>query len=271
MPSAPPSPPCSTAAASASLHLDRAGRLLAANVPALDILQRGDGLSDKGGTLSAWLPEDHERLQDLLARALPRLWGQPPGGGSMTLRRLSDPAPLGLHISPVGDARADFFGGRRVAALVLVVDPAFAPRIDPVRIAQVLGLRPSEARVAALLAEGRSVREIAEATDRRPGYVRKVLKRVYGEAGGSQARWPWCRASSPWTPCPGADGPHRLPSMLPLLAVLPWGLIRDPFCRFHLLYGQRHFSWRHRTHSGGHVDAGNQLDLDIGKTGCIVA
>ena len=160
------------------LHLDRAGRLLEANSPAVAVLRRGDGLSDKGGYLNAWLPEDHDELQNLLARALPRLWGQPPGGGSMILHRLTDPAPLGLHISPVGGDRADF-GARRVAALVLVVDPAFPPRIDPARVARALGLRPSEARVAALLAEGRSVPQIAAATGRRPGYVRKVLKRIY--------------------------------------------------------------------------------------------
>ena len=164
------------------LHLDRAGRVLAANAPALDILRRGDGLSDKGDTLSAWLPADHQRLQHLLARALPRLWSEPPSGGSMTLRRLSDPAPLGLHVSPVGDTRADF-GGRRVAALVLVVDPALPPRIDPLRIAQALGLRPSEGRVVALVAEGHSVREIAAATGRQPGYVRKLLKQVYKKQG----------------------------------------------------------------------------------------
>ena len=100
----------------------------------------------------------------------------------MTLRRLSDPAPLGLHISPVGDPQADF-GGRRVAALVLVVDPMSRPRIDPARVAQALGLTPAEGRVVALLAEGRSVREIAAATGRQPGYVRKLLKRVYKKQG----------------------------------------------------------------------------------------
>ena len=164
------------------LHLDRSGRVLAANAPALDILRRGDGLSDKDGALGAWLPADHERLQHLLARALPRLWGEPPSGGSMTLRRLSDPAPLGLHISPVGDARADF-GGRRVAALVLVVDPVSRPRIDPARVAQALGLTPAEGRVASLLAEGNSVREIAAATGHRLSYVRTLLIRIYRKQG----------------------------------------------------------------------------------------
>lgn len=35
------------------VHLDRSGRLLAANAPALAILRRGDGLSDRDGALHA--------------------------------------------------------------------------------------------------------------------------------------------------------------------------------------------------------------------------
>lgn len=109
----------------------------------------------------------------------------------MTLRRPSDPAPLGLHVSPVGDPQADF-GGRRVAALVLVVDPAFPPRIDPERVSAVLGLTPSQGRVAALLAEGRSVNDIAARTGYQPGYVRLLLKRVYKkqEVSGQVALMP---------------------------------------------------------------------------------
>ena len=160
------------------VQLDRSGRVVAANAPALDLLRRGEGLSDKDGALHAWLPADSERLRTLIGGALPGLWGEAPSGGSMTLRRPSDPAPLGLHVSPVGGDRADF-GGRRVAALVLVVDPAFPPRIDPVRVAEAFGLTASEGRVASLLAEGRSVADIAVRTGYRPGYVRRLLKGVY--------------------------------------------------------------------------------------------
>ena len=101
------------------VQLDQGGRVLAANAPALEILRRGDGLSDRDGTLQAWLPADRGRLQRLLGRALPGLWGETPSGGSMTLQRPSGRLRLGLHVSPVGDGAADF-GGRRVAALALV-------------------------------------------------------------------------------------------------------------------------------------------------------
>ena len=63
-----------------ALHLDRRGRVLAANDAARDILRRGDGLSDRDGALHASLPADDGRLQRLLKRALP-VFGTSGAGG----------------------------------------------------------------------------------------------------------------------------------------------------------------------------------------------
>ena len=166
------------------VQLDPGGRVLEANAPALEILRRGDGLTDRDGALDAWLPADRSRLRRLLGRALPDVWGAAPTGGSMTVQRPSGRSRLALHVSPVGDRSADF-GGRRVAALVLVVDPARRPRIDAQRVAVTLGLTPSEGRMSALLAEGLSVREIAAATDWSEDYVRWLTKQVYRKLGAS--------------------------------------------------------------------------------------
>ena len=164
------------------LHLDRGGRVLAANSPALDILRSGAGLFDRGGILHALLPADHVRLQRLLQRALPGFGNGPPTGGSITIQRPLLRLPLELHVHPVDAAQADF-GGRRVAALVLVVDPATRPRIDPVRLSALLGLTPAEGQASALLAENRPVREIAAATGYKEGYIRWLLKQVYKKQG----------------------------------------------------------------------------------------
>ena len=169
------------------VQLDRGGRVLAANAPALEILRRGDGLFDRDGTLQARMPADRSRLQRLLGRALPGLWGEAPSGGSMTVQRPTGRSRLGLHVSPVGDGAADF-GGRRVAALVLVVDPVdptSRKRIDPARVATMLGLSEAEGRVSALLAEGLRVREIAAATGLRENYVRWLFQQVYRKLGVS--------------------------------------------------------------------------------------
>ena len=160
------------------LHVDRRGRVVAGNAHALAVLRRGDGLFDEGGVLRASPAADDDRLQRLVGRALPGPGSGTPAGGSMTVRRGSGGGPLGLHVSPVGDGGADF-GGRRVAALVLVVDPASRPRIDPEWVSAALGLTASEGRAAALLAEGRPVREIAAASGHRESYVRSLLKQIY--------------------------------------------------------------------------------------------
>ena len=159
------------------VQLDRSGRVLEANGPALEILQRGDGLLDRDGALDARMPADRSRLQRLLGRALPDLWGEAASGGSMTVQRPSGRSRLGLHVSPVGDGAADF-GGRRVAALALVVDPARRPRINAQRVAITLGLTPSEGRMAAMLAEGLKVSEIAVSRGWSENYVRWLVQQT---------------------------------------------------------------------------------------------
>ncbi len=160
------------------VQLDRGGRVLEANGPALEILRRGDGLFDRDGVLDAWLPADRSRLRRLVGRALPDLWDEARTGGSMTIQRSSGRSRLALHVSPVGDGQRDF-GVGRVAALVLVVDPARRPRIDARRVAVTLGLTPSEGQMAALLAEGLNVREIAAAAGWSEDYVRWLTKQAY--------------------------------------------------------------------------------------------
>ena len=166
------------------VHLDRRGRIIEANDRVRDILGRRDGLFDQGGFLHARVAADDATLQQLLGRALPTL-GSAVAGGSMRVQRLLDWLPLTLHVDPVSSAELDF-GGWPVFALVLIKEPESRARISSQVVALRLGLSPAESRVAAALAEGLSVRQIAAVTGRKEGSVRWQVSRIYQKLGISR-------------------------------------------------------------------------------------
>ena len=167
------------------IHLDWRGRIGEANDRARDLLRHGDGLHDRDGSLGAWLSKDHARLERLVRRALVTSGGQVPSGGSMAVRRAPGLLPLSVHVTPVSTHQTDF-GRWPVAALVLVVDPSSRPQVDAGLVAEALGLTPGQSEVAALLAAGSSVRDIAEATGRQVNAVHKHLKQTYKRLGISR-------------------------------------------------------------------------------------
>ena len=64
---------------------------------------------------------------------------------------------------------------------MLVADPATWTRIDPDVAAEALGLTGMESRVAVLLAEGMTVREISAATGRGESTIRTHVKHMFGK------------------------------------------------------------------------------------------
>ena len=183
------------------IHLDGRGRMIEANARALDILRRGDGLFDRDGCLGAWLPADDARLQRLLSRALPTSGGQG-AGGTVTVGRCSGQSRLVLHANPVEDRWLDF-SARRVAALLLVVEPGGRGRLDRDLVAEALGLTAAECEVAVMLSEGRTPRAIAALTGRRIGTVYNLVKLAYRKLGVSRQAdlvrllWPLSDLSAP--------------------------------------------------------------------------
>ena len=159
------------------LQLDRRGRVLAVNDRARLILRHGDGLSDKDGVLRTSLPNDQLRLERLLAGALPTS-GAVAVSGSMMLGRSSVLPPLVVHVKPVAVPQPDY-GARHVAALVLIVEPGRHHRVDPELVATTLGLTPAESQVAVGLAEGKSVRDMAQATGLTDNAIYWHLKQIY--------------------------------------------------------------------------------------------
>ncbi len=166
------------------IQLDTRGRIVAANDRALAMLRRGDGLFDEGGILQTSSRDDQVVFDKVLSRALPRFRG-PGASGTVVVRRTNALSHLVLHVTPVQDLPEDG-RARRVAALVLVVDPMSPVRIDPGMVRGAFGLTPAESQVAALLGEGKSLRDIAAVTGRSEGTVRWHLKQIFRKTGLSR-------------------------------------------------------------------------------------
>ncbi|MCY3968719.1 MAG: helix-turn-helix transcriptional regulator [Acidobacteria bacterium] len=163
------------------LHLDRRRRIVAANGRAEDTLRSAELLSDEGGRLRACLPKDRRRFDRLLADALPPR-GVAAVGGSVSLG--SPPLLPGLvvHVKPTVGSETDY-EDRRIAASVLIVESSRQPCLEPVLVAEALGLTPAEAKVAIWLTEGKRVGEIAEALGRTESTVYWHLSQIYARHG----------------------------------------------------------------------------------------
>ena len=166
------------------IYLDQRGKIVEVNARARNILRQGDGLSDRDGFLRARLAADDAKLRGLLARALPKS-NAAATSGSMAVARSPFLRRFALHVNPVAVDQMDF-GARRVAAIVLVVDPGSKQAIAPDVLQAALGLTDAESRVAAALAEGNSVRDIAKATRRQESSVRWLVRQMHAKLGISR-------------------------------------------------------------------------------------
>ena len=166
------------------IHLDRRGRVVEANDVARDLLSRGNGLWDEGGFLRAWMPADNARLGRLVAAALPKP-GARATGGSMLVKRPSRAPALILHVHPVTVRQRDL-GAPDLGALVLVAGMDAPRRLDAGMIGQLLGLTPTESRVAVGLAEGKTVPDIAFCIQTGGRFGRTHVKRIHRKLGVSR-------------------------------------------------------------------------------------
>ena len=166
------------------IQLNRRGRIVAVSDRARDILNGEAGLVDRGGFLSALARADRKRLQGLLARALPPDGG-PAMGGSMVVTVPPGRTRPVLHVAPVWPGGGGVVPWE-VAAVVLVVDPYGQIPVEAALVEAVLGLSPAESRVAALLAEGRTVREVAAATGRSENTIRWHVRQIFEKQGISR-------------------------------------------------------------------------------------
>ncbi|WP_420448713.1 helix-turn-helix transcriptional regulator [Candidatus Palauibacter sp.] len=166
-----------------AIYLDRRGRILTTNDRALGILRQGDRLLDRDDLLCARSPTENSELSRLLARAVPP-FGARGSAGSMMIGR-SSATPLALHVTPVCDGYPSC-GKRRIAALVMVVDPAGRASVDPGLVQAALGLTAAESRLAVALAAGDTLQDIARASGGAEATGRRLLEEILRKQGISR-------------------------------------------------------------------------------------
>ncbi len=166
------------------IHLNQYGRIVAANDRASSVLRRGAGLTDHGGFLHATLPANNTRLARLLAGALGQHGGAAEAG-AMVLHGPPTSPRIIMHVKPAVSGESAF-GAWGVSALVLFRESGRKFHIDSSVVASALGLTRAETQVAVWIAEGTTVREIAEATGRKESSVYWHLRQIYQKLGISR-------------------------------------------------------------------------------------
>lgn len=161
------------------LLLDRHGRVVEANDRARALLARGEGLSVRQGRLAGVPPTDADRVSALLDAACRKR-----RGGSMPIPRRQRP-PLVLYATPTAPAELPTPSDGCVAR-ILLAEPFAAPRVNPQRVAEALGLTRAQARVAAALVAGGTAASIAVATHRTESGVRWHIREALGRLGLSR-------------------------------------------------------------------------------------
>jgi DNA-binding CsgD family transcriptional regulator/PAS domain-containing protein len=151
--------------ASGVVIIDQGFRVGFVNRVAEDILRAGSGLLLCNHRLLASDTDVSKRLDRLIAEAAQCAAGGDPhkGGGGLAVPRPSGERPLLLVVVPLPAFSAGRLWRAEPAVAVFITDPEARPPAPAQRFADMFGLTPAEARLAAWLVAGDS---LAEAADR---------------------------------------------------------------------------------------------------------
>ena len=164
-----------------ALVADQTGQVRFANVAAEEILAENDGLSRRDNRIEA--APSFETNSLLVALRDPAVTGRADkrDGGAMLIARSSGKRPYAVVVMPLHAKASDEF--RATRAVVFMSDLAHHNNELTPRLSQLFGLSKAEARVAARIAEGRRLTEIAQEFNVRMPTVRTQLRAVLKKVG----------------------------------------------------------------------------------------
>jgi DNA-binding CsgD family transcriptional regulator len=133
----------------------------------------GDGLGMTGGFLQVDDPVAGARLGKAIEQVLEAGGDIEPIG----VPRPSGRKPLIIQVFRIEAPEPVTMANR--SAMLLINDPGWIGRGDPLKVLQLLGLTPAESKIAALVGSGLSPREAAGLAGNTESTVRDTLKQVY--------------------------------------------------------------------------------------------
>jgi DNA-binding CsgD family transcriptional regulator len=166
------------------LTINANATILHANAEATRILRDAKEIFIIAGRLAAFQPALHDRLSAMLNSALETAHGRPAGAPAALLIPRPVRLPLTLAVAPLMPASQTLFATSQPRALVFLRDPERT--LDAQHLRALFGMTATEAAIAAELAAGRALEEIAQRHGIGLGTVRWHLKRILLKTGTSR-------------------------------------------------------------------------------------
>jgi DNA-binding CsgD family transcriptional regulator/PAS domain-containing protein len=163
----------------AVMVVDHDGHPILLNQAAASLLARSEGLAMRNGVLVAGDYRETRELQRLIARATEMPSAGLPAEGMMVLRHVANDRPVFMTVSPLTHALPN--GKEAAAPVAALFTRAPTGTADHSRLCELFRLTPAEARLAGLIANGRSLMAAATELHVSKNTVRTHMKRIYAK------------------------------------------------------------------------------------------
>jgi DNA-binding CsgD family transcriptional regulator len=165
------------------MMLDQNGAVIEANRSARAVLEAGEGLIVANGGLAVDVGGQQLKLRELITRTEKQAMAFAAGDPTLLpVRRQPGQRPLIFLLMPL-EQTIDPDVKQPPVALLFISDPERSVSFDQTRIARLYGLSRAESRVAALLASGYRLDQVAESLDITYETARKHVKQIFGKTG----------------------------------------------------------------------------------------
>ena len=161
------------------LVVDENMEVIFSNSSARELLQRGDGLkTDAAGRLRAAFPNDDGLLKKLVASTISRNGGR--HSPVLATSRPSGLPPLEVLVTSFSDPSSRTLSQESLA-LIFISDPEQKVEALVNSLTLMYGLTAAEARIAALLTEGKQLNDICDSLGIKKNTGRTHLKRIFAK------------------------------------------------------------------------------------------